>query len=184
MTSKIEDDDLTLYAAIGRVASQSANLDDTLRNLLHDLVGISDEVWVLFEGQSTDWLVNSCRAVFKVTGPSYHWSADLRDRVAQLLARIDSLRRQRNIVIHGVWSRQCFYRHDEEKHCISRPNDLKDDSETYYFMRSNQRKIFEEAHLSVADIESLAQDILQANLGIWELRKQANRQRHYDETVD
>jgi hypothetical protein len=172
-------EDSALYSAIGRVASSSANLDDTLRNVLYNLVGPGDEVWVLFEGQSTDWLVSSIRTVLKVAGPSHFWSEGRRERLAELLTQADGLRRRRNVVIHGVWGRACFYRRDEKefRQCIARPFNAPDNSETFYFMRSNQRKPLEEAHLSISDINALAVDYDQFNMQIFEIWQESRASR-------
>jgi hypothetical protein len=154
--------DPDLYTAIGKVAVTSAALEQELRYTLDDLAGhLSDETWILFEGQSADWLTQSCRSILRLVdgGGHFHWERDHRERLLQILNESDELRRRRNVVIHGMVGESCFSRNDPDSDCIVRPSGAPEDSRIYFFVRSNQRRAFQEVHLAVVDIEMLAQNI-------------------------
>jgi hypothetical protein len=164
MTSSIEDldKDRDLYAAIGRVASTSAALEDSLRWILYDFCG-SDEAALLFDGQATEWLINSCRAIIKgAYHPESNWMKRYQAPLLSLLSEASWLRVERNFVIHSTWSR--------EKPSVGadsylpRPKGAPEDSRIYYFQRSARRIGFEEKCLAVSDIEALADRISDLNV--------------------
>jgi hypothetical protein len=167
-----------LYAAIGRVAASSAILEDTLRSILKDLsdTEYSDEAWILFEGQSMDWLINGCFLILKHSGPSHRWYNYGHELIKLLGECKEKLQKDRNVVIHGIWKDYCEWSNEEEEHrnCTLRPSDSQDDHRIYYFMRSNQRRVFHCVHLAVSDLQELANRIQRVNSELWQLKKEVD----------
>lgn len=151
--------DERLSAAIGRVAQESALLDEFLRELLDRLVGPSDHIWLLFEGQSSEWLLETTLVMLEQVGPYFRngkWSAKQRRRVEELLYGARKLRPLRNAVIHGVWSDVSIM---EPEDIRSRPWGEADSDEPVYFCtKSRSRKVLAQARFAASDVERLANE--------------------------
>jgi hypothetical protein len=163
-----------LFAAIGRVASASAELETTFRHILSDLANLDDIAWILFEGQSTDSLISSCRTVLWFAGDDTGWDSDHRIRLTKLLDECTQLRRGRNVVIHGIWSDRCGYEdyYEEDRECELRPPGSSKDDRIYFFRRSAPRMPIGDTHLAVNDIEALADKFKEMDLRIKALRRE------------
>lgn len=149
--------DERLSAAIGRVAQESALFDEFLRELLDRLVGPSDHIWLLFEGQPSEWLLETTFVMLEQVDPYFRkWSAKQRRGVEDLLNGARRLRPLRNAVIHGVWSYVSIM---EPEDIRSRPWGEADSDEPVYFCtKSRFRKVFAEARFAASDVERLANE--------------------------
>jgi hypothetical protein len=167
-----------LYAAIGRVASTSAILEDALRRMLRDLsdTEYSEQAWFLLEGQSTEWLIKSCEVMLKnVVGLSNPWYK-YRTQVTEYLRDCRDLQKSRNVVIHGVWRDFCAWS-GEQGLCTPRPSNSREDDRIYYFMKSSQKNAFQCVHLAVSDIQALANRIQRVGSELWQLKDEVEGER-------
>ncbi|MEZ3162252.1 hypothetical protein AB1K54_17210 [Microbacterium sp. BWT-B31] len=77
-----------LYTAIGRVAHSTALLDAMLGEFIEELAD-SHMVWPLVSGQSTDWLIQTCRLFLSEADPQgAHYPEDFHDEIQRCLASI------------------------------------------------------------------------------------------------
>ncbi|WP_143736795.1 hypothetical protein [Microbispora sp. GKU 823] len=176
-----------LYAAIGRVASESANIEATLRWIFCAYVRAESDysdgenLTVLFEGQSWEWLANNLSIVLKV-----RMEHDLHDfeeykELASILPSLTALRERRNLVIHGVWT---ICSQDENDGLCdlwdSSPPPAADAGPVYHFYRSRLRKFFgAEAHMTTSDVERLADELQEADAKItaaWRTGEETRRE--------
>lgn len=157
--------DERLRAAVGRVAQESALLDEFLRELLDELVGPSDHIWLLFEGQSSEWLIETTLAMLEQVDPYFRkWSATQRRGVEELLNDARKLRPLRNAVIHGVWSYVSIM---EPEDIRSRPWGEADSGEPVYICtKSRFRKVFAQARFAASDVERLANEFAATYSGL------------------
>ncbi|WP_123965235.1 hypothetical protein [Streptomyces sp. TLI_185] len=151
-------EDRDLYRAIGRVASESALMDELLRELICEVSGVDELFWVLLQGQSSEWLSDTCKAILEQRDPYFRvWPENHHVKVLELLDELSRYRVIRNAVIHGVW-----YPYDPfgGEGLSPRPWGAKDDgSPVYYCLRSRYRKLDEVREISVGDVEVLADKI-------------------------
>ena len=152
----VEDDDL--YRAIGRVASESARMDELLRELIGDVSGFDEILWVLLQGQNSEWLSEACKSVLRQRDPYFRrWPESHHIKILELLDEFSRYRIMRNAVIHGVWYP---YEPFGEDDLLPRPWGAADDgSPIYYCTRSRYRKIDEVREMSVHDVTLLAEKI-------------------------
>lgn len=151
-----------LYAALGRVAHSTALLDAMLTELAEDLSG-HGEAWVFVAGQSTDWLIQTCRVLLdvsadphkKIYGPQFH------DTMKQHLDRAGELRVHRNRVIHGTWSKVPY-----AEQPLPRPWGEEPPGVVLWVSRDRQRRSFEEQAMTVQDVERLAAEIELVTAGV------------------
>ncbi|MDN4596708.1 hypothetical protein [Leifsonia virtsii] len=143
-----------LYRVIGRVAHSSALLDAMLGEFAETLAG-GVEAWVFVSGQNTEWLIQTCRTLLKITDPyNDSFTVDFHADILRNLDRANSLRVLRNRVVHGTWSNVPFA---EEP--ISRPwGSTADSDRVYWVSRDRQRRSFEEQAMTVADVDRLADE--------------------------
>jgi hypothetical protein len=146
-----------LYMAIGKVAAESALLDQVLNELLDQLIG-SEHTWIITTGQNSDWLIQSCRLVFEEINPFFKRFSEKDQKIFfELLSRASELRIFRNQVVHGDWS-----------HSGSSPfglrgrswGDFQDDF-FLYVSRDRIRKGPDEKDVKLLDIQELASDLAQ-----------------------
>ncbi len=150
--------DPDLLNAIGSVAVESAILDDFLREMIGDLV-VGHELWILLEGQSTEWLCQTSRLLLHETDPhGDYYTTDQHERFNTLINRIAELRNLRNTVVHGTW-RWGPSLGTEPDEIEDRPWGGPIDDTTYLCNRSRPRKIFHEQYFSVADVHRIADEI-------------------------
>jgi hypothetical protein len=152
-SGETSDRDIDLYAAIGRVACASAELEETLRHIISEFA-FGDEAAALLDGQSWDWLIRGCQAILEGV---YHedswWMKRYQSSLLSLLKEARALQEERNFVIHSTWRRTPLM---EEEYRRPRPKGSANDSRIYYFVRSRRGRGLEERCLAVSDIESLA----------------------------
>jgi hypothetical protein len=145
----------SLLVAIGRVTTASATLENALRHAVMELAGNHDRGWIIFEGQSLDWLILNGNAVLG----EYEYGGGLAGRVRKnlqdLFRRAERLRNDRNIVIHGEWSGACFF----PETCKSHSPVSKSSENIFHVLRSRYRKGYVEEAWSLSEIESLASEL-------------------------
>ncbi|MGW0184460.1 hypothetical protein ACWDV7_01690 [Streptomyces sp. NPDC003362] len=150
----VNDDDLTL--AIGKVVRESALTDELLREMIGDLLGeASDFVWILFEGQTSEWLASTPKELLKLVDPTNRtWAKEEHEKLISIIGELGLLRRLRNSAVHGVWLRDAIA-HDE---WAGRPwGNVSDGTPVYFCFRSKQRDEPEVRELSVRDVEMIAE---------------------------
>jgi hypothetical protein len=104
-SGKDAENDLDLYAAIGRVACASAELEDTLRWVIGEFC-ITDEASALLDGQSWDWLIRGCSSILEgVYHPDTWWMRKYQSPLLSLLKEARGLQEDRNFVLHSTWRR-------------------------------------------------------------------------------
>jgi hypothetical protein len=84
----------------------SAQTDERLRRVIHELIGLDDAAWILFEGQPTEKLVRDADKLLELQTSQYE--ADLVAQLRLVLGDIRRLVSHRNIVVHGLWSSSAF----------------------------------------------------------------------------
>lgn len=164
MTSR--DDSLpdSLLNAIGRVATASARLEGALRYVVGKLSGDDDAGWLLLEGQSTDWLISNGTAMlnlYTMDEDGAIWPlGTYGPTMRRLFKDAESLKNERNCVIHGQWSRDCLFGSDADPEaCEPHSPGSAHDGELYHVVRSRYRRGLKEEAWSVNDIETLAYKI-------------------------
>lgn len=148
--------DQEAYLALGRVVAESAMMDEILRAVLADLVG-SDQSWLLWEGQNTDWLIQSCRLVMhECEAWGIVFSDEERAEFDELLVKMTQLRGLRNTVVHGVWLSS-----GTGDQARPRPwGTVKEDAgRVHYVLRSRLRRDFAEQLWTAKDVDRLADEI-------------------------
>lgn len=90
-----------MLAAIGRVAGESAIVDDLLRELYCCLIG-SPFGRVIASGDDSSALGRSC---LKVLRYNYSLTDDHVKEIVSITKRLDKLRSSRNLLVHAVWKR-------------------------------------------------------------------------------
>ncbi|WP_248960895.1 hypothetical protein [Sphaerisporangium perillae] len=163
----MDDTPRDLYAAIGRVAAESVNIEATLRWIFREYVRAENDypagenLNVLFERQSWDWLIENLRAVLKARSEYDAHDFGEYDDLLRVLGSLSDLWSRRNLVIHGVWQ-VC----DPEEGCRlwASPPAQNDESPVYHFFRSRLRHFDNsETHLTISDIERLADELKRAD---------------------
>ena len=152
----VDDENLTL--AIGKVARESALMDELLREMIGDLLGEpADIVWILFEGQTSEWLATTLKELLKYVDPHYRkWEKGVHEKLISTVGELAPLRRLRNCIVHGVWLHDSAGSEDWPE----RPwGDVDDGTPIYYCFRSKVRDEPEMRELSVRDVEIIAERI-------------------------
>ncbi|MEU1861788.1 hypothetical protein [Streptomyces gardneri] len=145
-----------LYPALGMLVVASADMESRLRYVVSELAGHDDAGWIVFEGQSVDWLVSNGLAVLGQLGAMQRWPADNSERIKAVLLDAQDANRQRNLMVHGEWRSDCIMR---EEGCVGRPSASPADHRLFHVCRSRYRKGFEERQIAISDVEALAQRI-------------------------
>jgi hypothetical protein len=143
-------EDPQLYRAIGRVSAESALFDELVREVIGEVIDGSDYLWILFEGQPTEWLIDTALKIMKEIDP-YHeiWRDDLYSRFNSIMGGAGKIRPIRNAVVHGIWTRATVVDGD----MITPkpwPTIIIDDENPYYCSRSRKGKIFEVRNCQLA----------------------------------
>ncbi|MCZ7377305.1 hypothetical protein [Micromonospora sp. WMMC250] len=161
--------DQELAAAVGRVAMESALQEELLRDVLALLVG--DSGWILFEGQSAEWLIQACRiSLNEVDHWHSRWKESDHERFNELLRQTDHLRKIRNVVVHGRWEDSPY--NDE---VVPRPWGAWENSQAYYCLRSRLRRGFETRAFTVPDLTRLAESIYGNSIDLADHVRQMHR---------
>ena len=125
-----------LYAAIGRVAAQSAQNDDHMREVFFAILW-SDSAWILAEGQPTEWLCSTLPVLLHLEDSGYErWPRAMHDEVIGAIKQIKSLHAHRNTIIHSTWRKGLIER---EEDTVTRPWGKRDDQVPWAAFRSRQR---------------------------------------------
>lgn len=160
-----------LYAALGQLVVASAAMEGSLRHLVSWLSGDDDAGWIIFEGQSVDWLVSNGLALLTELEPKKRWPAEDAERLEQVLIGSREIHRLRNAMIHGEWSTECLLEED----CRRRPDGSPADTRIFHLVRSRYRKGYEERQVAVADVEATADSMTLLGARIEEARRSAQR---------
>ncbi|CAM4041733.1 hypothetical protein NONI108955_05770 [Nocardia ninae] len=140
-----------LYPALGKMLVASSRMEWRLRYLVCWLAGEDQGGWIVFEGQSVDWLVASGRAILGELRYSRRWPDENSDRIENALAEVQAIAAQRNFLVHGDWDTKCY-----SENCKPRLRNLPSDDRVFHVARSRYRKGFEEREVAVTDVEKLA----------------------------
>ncbi|GGU56899.1 hypothetical protein GCM10010211_22010 [Streptomyces albospinus] len=151
-----------LFKAIGRVAVESAQVDEMLREMISDLLPESaDDVWILFEGQGSEWLSETFKTMLAhVDGTFRSWAREDHEEFRKLLGWAAQLRVLRNAVVHGTWREEITLGWSDGDDYIGRPwKDSQPGEKIFWCIRSRQRKGLQEREFSITDVERLAVEI-------------------------
>ncbi|MFI8306851.1 hypothetical protein ACIF80_26120 [Streptomyces sp. NPDC085927] len=144
-----------LHMSLGRLVTASAQMELHLRGVVGELAEVEDAGWIVFEGQSVDWLVNMGKALLKEHREMERWPAEFSDAIGESLAAVGAINLLRNRMVHGAWSRTCLGASD----CVPRPQGAAFDDRVFHVYRSRNRKGVEEHQVAVCDIQDLVQRI-------------------------
>ncbi|MEU7141692.1 hypothetical protein ABZ942_19735 [Nocardia sp. NPDC046473] len=139
-----------VYPALGRLVLSSSYLEGRLRYLVGWLAA-TDEASIVFDGQSTDWLIQSAKAMLGELKQTGAYALQDCGRFEAALARAKELNNDRNFFVHGEWSIE-----SGDDLCIPRPKSRPIDERVFYIARSRLRKVFQEHEVAVVDVELLA----------------------------
>jgi len=150
-----------LLTAIGRVAASTSMLESALRHVVADLAGGDDAGWIIFEGQSVDWLIQNGIAVLgqhQEDEDGNSWRLGRFGRVLRDLFRAaEGLKNDRNLIIHGEWRTTCLGASiNEPEFCRPRSSSSAGGDQVFHVLRSRYRKGFEEQAWTIANIEAVA----------------------------
>jgi hypothetical protein len=152
---------IPLLTAIGRVATTSSQLEAALRRVVAELVGGDDAGWIIFEGQSVDWLIQNGLAVLGQhaegsDGTMLSYGAP-GNKLRELFREADKLKGDRNTIVHGDWRTDCVgVAINEPEFCRPRSPETLRAEHVFHVVRSRYRKGFEEQAWSIDDIEAVA----------------------------
>ncbi|MEU9225873.1 hypothetical protein AB0D40_16070 [Streptomyces massasporeus] len=141
-----------LYPALGMLVVASADMESRLRYVVSELAG-GDTVWIIFEGQSVECLVQNGIAVLGQLEPAKRWPQENSDRIRDALRTALDANRLRNLMVHGDWRTDCV----DWETCVARPSSGPADHRIFHVCRSRYRKGFEERQVAVCDVEALAE---------------------------
>ncbi|MDP1711097.1 MAG: hypothetical protein Q8K86_01395 [Candidatus Nanopelagicaceae bacterium] len=162
-----------LHLAIGRVAAESALLDEALTELVDELSGTM-AWWRITEGQNTIWLLETCKILLEDTNAWYKkYSKVHHDAFMALLKRADGLRILRNQIIHGVWTTEHYL--DADDHPLP---DVEIDLDGVYIVgRARIRADYLEQYMSINDVNLLSKDLAKVRDDLVRMyRKMTNRE--------
>lgn len=142
-----------LHMALGRLVTASAQMELHLRNVVVWLAGDHDAGWIVFEGQSVDWLVNTGKALLKEHREMARWPGERFVSIERALLDVAAINALRNRMVHGAWSRSCLDADD----CVPRPRNSTPDDRVFHVYRSRSRKGTEEHQVAISDVEELIQ---------------------------
>ncbi|MGW8766849.1 hypothetical protein ACWGN5_30620 [Streptomyces sp. NPDC055815] len=151
-----------LFRAIGRVAVESAQLDEMLREMICDLLSASEnDVWLLFEGQTSEWLSDTFKAMLsQVDGYYSTWSREDHIEFRRILVELGKLRVMRNAVTHGTWREQLTLGRSEGDDYLERPwGEDSTGEQKFWCIRSRQRKGQQEREFTISDVDRIADEI-------------------------
>jgi hypothetical protein len=149
-----------LREAVGRVTMASAEIDQTLTRLLDEIAGVNDHNWILFRGQSTDWLIKSILELLKFGAAPYRSTVDDLAVMQKLVNEISSLQIHRNMVVHGIWSTRPQWGEVDDEDPAWRPRPRlwgdRDEDTILYCHRTRLRRIPPDQKMTVSDVHHLA----------------------------
>jgi len=158
-----------LLLALGRVAAASAELDEALRRVLSDLVETDGQTDVIWVGQTTDWLINSCKTMLTQRDPFLRrWTGEEQERFLSCAKRAGDLRLLRNWVIHGTFMTHRLSDLDEVQ---PRPWGAWDKEPSLFCLRHRSHRGMSERRFTVSDVHRIADELLVVSrewLDVWE----------------
>lgn len=173
-------EDAQLFRAVGRVSVESALLDELMREVITELIEGSDYMWILFEGQSTEWLIATVLEI--LTEMDSHrriWPDDLHSRFKCIMSGIKKIRPLRNSVIHGNWT---YDTPAELTEIASKPwRTIVHNEDVYYCNRSRMRDIEEVREFSISDVDHLADLFMDARMALTATARLMLRVKHDDD---
>lgn len=144
-----------LYPALGRLLVACSRMEFQIRCLVSWLAGDDDAGWIVFEGQSVEWLLSTGKALLehlrRGTLREEHTEA-----IAKVFAAAQALNGHRNFFAHGDWGKTCY----SENECQTRAGNLPPDERLFHVTRSRYRKGFQEREVAVSDVEALAEEVV------------------------
>lgn len=176
MTEPLTDN---LFAAIGKLATTHTYMDYHLSAVARLMAGAGSEepIWVLFEGRSTEQILNDMVAMLGEWNdwPEKYLPAD-RPRMADFrstLRELKILNDLRNEVIHGL-----IISDPARRRVIHPPWGKTSSHPSYLFARSRMRKgVTKVTALTISDIERIEKSIWEIAGKIEDLYREAQRER-------
>ncbi|MEY9907826.1 hypothetical protein ABIA35_004058 [Catenulispora sp. MAP12-49] len=157
--------DPALSEAIGLVAYESAVLDDVLRQAIDELFYDDSYTWILLEGQSTEWLIDTTKTLLKYSDHGMQkFGAEGHEALMRLLDEARPLSALRNAVIHGVWSETSTLGEGAKPRYWGGPLDG-----AYFCLRSRVRRYDDERPFTIGDIERIATEYMTLSVRIVDL---------------
>lgn len=154
-----------LYPVLGKLVTESASMEISLRYVVSWLSGNDDAGWIIFEGQSIDWLVsNGLAMVSELKPPPSLPSANMK-RIQKVFNDAQQAYRLRNTMVHGEWLLDCLMKED----CVKRPSTSPPDNRIFHVCRSRYRKGIEEHQVAIIDVELLSQRMSDIKDELWHL---------------
>jgi hypothetical protein len=144
-------------------------MESSLRDVVSRLAGSDDAAWIIFEGQSVDWLVSNGLAVLTQREPMERWPTQIVAQFREALSNTQTAYRTRNIMIHGEWRTDCFM----GEGCIGRSVSIPADGPVFHVHRSRYRKGLEERQIAIVDIEALAEHMRELEYELRDAMKKA-----------
>ncbi|MFC4056663.1 hypothetical protein ACFOY4_43850 [Actinomadura syzygii] len=143
-----------LYSSLGKLVVASADMESRLRYVVSELAGDDDAGWIVFEGQSVEWLVTNGLAVLGQLEEMRRWPGGNSTRIRSALLEAQNANRLRNLMVHGTWRDECILR---DEGCVPRPATAPLEGRVYHVCRSRYRKGLEERQFAISDIDALAE---------------------------
>ncbi|MFI0226102.1 hypothetical protein [Streptomyces lydicus] len=150
MTATSDLDDL--YRALGQLVVATAEMEMRLRDVVGQLAGDDDAGWIIFEGQSVEWLISNGKAVLGEHSDMRRWPTENTARITEALNTTQEVARLRNFLVHGFWRRGCLGGCE----CLPRPARSEADHRVFHVHRSRHRKGYDSRLVAVADVITLA----------------------------
>lgn len=142
-----------LLRAIGHVALEATAVDEALREVLSNVLGLNS--MLIFEGQSTEWLISTTKIVASEFAPRHKYHETDLQKFEQILSEIETLRRLRNRVVHGYWASSV----DDAESTLPRPWGNNGSERTYVCMQSRLRRWDWGQYFTVSDVNLLAKKL-------------------------
>ncbi|MGW4371248.1 hypothetical protein ACWEKT_36960 [Nocardia takedensis] len=161
-----------IYPALGRLVINSSYLESRVRFLL-GFLGSSDAVWIVFEGQSVDWMIETGKAIIRESNGLYEFRLQDLDRMTAALGQAKQLNQSRNLFIHGDWSAT-----NDDDYVVPRPAGSPPADRIYFVSRSRHRKITDTCEVAVADIDLLADRMHDLSIEINDIVEQGSQLRY------
>lgn len=177
-----------LATAIGEVAIASASSDDRLRIVLHEIAGPPPHpTWILFQGQSTSWLLNSSRDLLEEADPhSRVWPEALRQELKSAWEGVQAHVQHRHAVIHGTWHPRDVLWDDDDVQPRPWGADVDDgiDEPVWACHRSRYSKFGPYQLWTASDVDLLADFISNASIGVMRAYAKMHKHRYPSEILD
>ncbi|MYX31271.1 hypothetical protein GTY75_32430 [Streptomyces sp. SID8381] len=171
----------TLFTAIGKLASTHTYMDYHLSRVARLMAGSESEevVWILFEGRSTEQVINDMTAMIDVWlewPEKYLPPISERPRISEFrstLKELKILNELRNEVIHGV-----IITEPDRRQVVYPPWGKSPDMPTYLFARSRIRKgVTRVSAFTISDIDRIEERLWTIARQLEDLYRNAQQER-------